>query len=309
MYSKCKKSLDYITAKDIDKNRNIYLVYIGAVILISIIYILIRIYFYFYQNSIIYELRDSDFIILWEHHQRGLFDYYNNVSSYGFAQYYLYYWYFISYPFFLLPPAVGVYIWDIFRIIVTIYIARKILEMDENTEDLLVFFILSFLGYQADFYMNNSNWIIYLFLYLSYIYLNKNNFVVSGVFFALAMYKVNACFFLFVIILVRKIKFRELVYYIIPFLLLCIPFFIYPNYFFQWLGNALGFQENEVSSIWTILIRIMFLIESAQYLFISFLMIVYLIDTKHQKWKKWTRMIVPIIFTTTHILYLIYVNL
>ena len=309
MYSKFEKSLDFITAKDISKNRNIYLVYIGSVILISVIYILFRIYFYFFQNSIIYDLRDSDYLILYELHLNGLVDYYKDVSFAGFPQFYLYYWYFISYPFFLLPPMIGVYIWDIFRIIITIYIARKILEINEKTEDLIIFFILSFLGYQADFYMNNSNWIIYFFLYLSYIYLNKDNKIVSGIFFALALYKINAVLFLFIMLLVRKIKFKEIIYYIIPFILLCIPFLIYPPYFLEWLNNVLGFREHEVSNLWTILFRIMFLIESAQYLFISYLMMIYLTDTKHQEWKKWTRLILPIIFTTTHILYLIYVNL
>ena len=309
MYSKCKKSLDFITAKDIDKNRNIYLVYIGAIILISIIYLLIRIYFYFYQNSIIYDLRDSDYLMLYEFHLDGLSDYYKYPCFAGFYQFYLYYFYFISYPFFLLPPNIGVYIWDICRIIVTIYIARKVLEMNDNPADLLVFFIISSLGYQADFYVNNTNWIIYIFLYISYFYLNKEKKVISGIFFALAMFKINVIFYIFVILLVRKIKLKELIYYIIPFALLCIPYFIFPDYLFQWLGNVLDLKENGAISIWSILLRLMFLVESAQYLFFSFLMLIYLSNTKHQEWKKWTRMIVPVFFISTHILYLIYVNI
>lgn len=309
MYSKCKKSLDFITAKDIKKNRNIYLVYISSIILISVIYILFRIYFYFYQNSLIYDLRDSDYLMLYEFQLDGLSNYYKYPCFSGLYNLYLYYFYFISYPFFLIPPNIGVYIWDICRIIVTIYIARKILEMNDNPADLLVFFILSFLGYQADFYMNNSNWFIYLFLYLSYFYLNKENKIASGIFFALAMYKINAIFYLFVMLLVKKIKFKDLVYYIFPFALLCIPFFINPDYFFQWLSNTLGIKESGAISIWNILMRLMFLVESAQYLFFSFLMLLYLTHTKHQEWKRWTRMIVPIFFTISHILYLIYVNL
>ena len=73
-----------------------------------------------------------------------------------------------------------------------------------------------------DGWYNNCNFLIIFFLFMSYIYLDKNKMWISGIFFALSTIKINSVLFLPVLLLVRKIKFKDLVYYLVPFFLLCL---------------------------------------------------------------------------------------
>ena len=60
---------------------------------------------------------------------------------------------------------------------------------------------------------------------------------VSGIFFALSAIKINSILFIPVLLLARKIKAKDLIYYVLPFILLCLPYILFPDYLLQMLNN------------------------------------------------------------------------
>jgi len=72
---------------------------------------------------------------------------------------------------------------------------------------------------------------------MSYDSLEKEKMWLSGIFFALSTIKINAVMIIPVLLVLKKIKFKDLLYYIIPFAAICLPYIIFPDYLFQMLNN------------------------------------------------------------------------
>ena len=185
--------------------------------------------------------RDVDFKILLQGLKSGLVNFYDPVvvpeGVPDWPPYYLYFWYFIFYPMGLIPFEVSVYIWDALRFITSSYIALKIFKIIKNRLNLLCFYLTLTIGFLIDGWYNNCNFLIIFFLLFSYTSLEKDNMWLSGIFFALSTIKINSLLFIPVLLIVKKIKVKDLIYYILPFILLCLPYIIFPEYFLQMLNN------------------------------------------------------------------------
>ena len=185
--------------------------------------------------------RDVDFRILLLGLKNGLIDFYDPIivpeGVPDWPPYYLYFWYFIFYPMGLIPFEIGVYIWDILRLVISSYIVLKGFKIIKNRTNLKWFYFTIAVGFLIDGWYNNCNFLIIFFLLLSYSFLEKDKMLVSGIFFALSTIKINSVLFIFVLLITKKIKFKDLIYYIIPFFILCLPYIIFPDYLFQMLNN------------------------------------------------------------------------
>ncbi|MFX0047081.1 MAG: glycosyltransferase family 87 protein [Candidatus Hermodarchaeota archaeon] len=185
--------------------------------------------------------RDVDFQILLLGLKNGLVNFYDPVivpeGVPDWPPYYLYFWYFIFYPMGLIPFEIGVYIWDVFRLVISSYIVLKGFKIIKSRTNLLWFYFTILVGFIIDGWYNNCNFLIIFFLLISYTSLEKDKMWLSGIFFALSTIKINSILFIPVLLLIRKIKLKDLVYYIIPFIALCLPYIIFPDYLFQMLNN------------------------------------------------------------------------
>ncbi|MHA2088853.1 MAG: glycosyltransferase family 87 protein, partial [Promethearchaeota archaeon] len=215
-----------------------YFIYILAGITIS--FIILRIFLYFFDISPwIKETKDIDFNILLEGMDNGLVNFYDDVLISDWPPYYLYFWYFLFLPIKIIPAGglVNVYVWDVLRLVLTILIIRKSPKMFKNKKDLLIFYILGIVGYSIDAYYNNVNFLIAFLLFYSFVYLEKDQKWIAGLLFTLATFKITAIVFLPLLLITRKIKWKDLIYFLIPFALLIIPYIIFPDYFLQMITN------------------------------------------------------------------------
>ncbi|MHA1459345.1 MAG: glycosyltransferase family 87 protein [Promethearchaeota archaeon] len=185
--------------------------------------------------------RDVDFEILLLGLKNGLVNFYDPTplppGVPDWPPYYLYFWYFIFYPMSLFPLEVGVYIWDVLRLIASSYIVLKGYKIIKNRTNLKWFYFTIAVGFFIDGWYNNCNFLIVFFLLLSYTSLEKDKMWVSGIFFALSTIKINSILFLPVLLIAKKIKVKDLIYYVLPFILLCLPYIIFPEYLLQMLYN------------------------------------------------------------------------
>ncbi len=187
--------------------------------------------------------RDVDFRILLLGLKNGLIHFYDLIDIDAlegvpdWPPYYLYFWYFIFYPMGLMPLEIGVYVWDILRLVISSYLVLKGFKIIKNRLNLLWFYLSIFIGFLIDGWYNNCNFLIIFFLLLSYQSLEKDKMWLSGIFFALSTIKINSILFLPVLLITKKIKLKDLIYYIIPFIILCLPYVIFPDYLFQMLNN------------------------------------------------------------------------
>jgi len=226
-----------------------HLIFIISLIIITIILTIMRIFLYFNEsNYFINSRRDYDFIILREGIKNGLINFYDPIEGSAWPPYYLYFWYFIFYPMYLIPIEIGLYIWDILRLISVVYVFIKAKELFENQTDLIIFYILSCIGYSVDAYFNNVNFLILFFLFNSYIALKKDKKWIAGILFTLATFKINAFLFLPLLLIAKKIKFKDLIYYLVPFFIVFIPYIIFPDYFMQMVTNW-GHSDESVEGI------------------------------------------------------------
>ncbi|MFX1273423.1 MAG: hypothetical protein ACFFBP_15450 [Promethearchaeota archaeon] len=279
--------------EELKKYKNIFLI---IIIVITIILIILRIIFYFIQivspsdNLFFYVLirnRDLNFKTLYTLMDNGIFDIYKENPLTGDKMIYLYYWYFIFFPFYLIPLDISVYVWDVLRLFTTIYIVLNIEKITQNKEDMLFFFIFCSLGYFADMYLNNTNWLILLFLFFSYLQLKKERKLLSGFFFALAMFKTIIVIFPVSLIVIRKIKLKNILYYILPFVIFCIPYMINFNYFTQLVSNWLNITGELTDSIIVNFILIIWrLIQMPHLLFICLIVLIIIVNIKNDKWKR-----------------------
>ena len=193
------------------------------------------------QPSLLGDTRDVDFKILLLGLKNGLIDFYDPVivpeGVPDWPPYYLYFWYFIFYPMGFIPFEIGVYVWDIIRLIISSYIVLKGFKIIKNRTNLLWFYFTILVGFIIDGWYNNCNFLLIFFLLLSYNSLENDNKWVSGIFFALSTIKINSVLFIPVLLLTKKIKFKDLIYYIVPFAVLSLPYIIFPDYLFQMLNN------------------------------------------------------------------------
>jgi hypothetical protein len=217
----------------------------------NMVYLLISITIFLFLARIVVNLinlplfldgsRDVDFRILLLGLKNGLLNFYDQITLPegvpDWPPYYLYFWYFIFYPMGLIPFEIGVYAWDILRLVISSYIVLKGFKIIKNRTNLLWFYFTIAVGFLIDGWYNNCNFLIIFFLLMSYTSLEKDKMWVSGIFFALSTIKINSVLFIIVLLLVKKIKFKDLIYYIIPFFILCLPYVIFPDYLFQMLNN------------------------------------------------------------------------
>jgi hypothetical protein len=201
---------------------------------------------YFEFPALLEGIRDGDYAIkLWEYNTNFL-DIYEQRGD--IIPSYLYHWYIFFYPFSLLPMSIGVYVWDILRVIICYYVGKNITKISNNKELVRNFYLLTIIGYFFDTYNNNNNFLILLLLFLSFINLKKNRRWLAGIFFALASYKITVILFLLLFLLIKEIKFTDLIYFIIPLLILCLPYVIFPELLFQFIDNILGPKQSQLVS-------------------------------------------------------------
>ncbi|MFX1379144.1 MAG: glycosyltransferase 87 family protein [Promethearchaeota archaeon] len=277
----------------------VYFIYLFIIITITLI--ILRVLLYFFEISEwIQETKDVDFNILIEGMNNGLINFYDPIAISDWPPYYLYFWYFIFFPIYIIPPLIGVYIWDIVRLILTILVIRESPKIFKNRKDLLIFYILSIIGYSIDAYYNNVNSLILFFLFYSFVFLEKDKKWISGILFTLSTFKITALLFLPVLLVVKRIKWKDLIYYLVPFAIICIPYIVFPPYFLQmfsnWLHGDSGIQGILIfdSIMWKAL-------QPSHLMFIGLLLIIFLENIKNEDRRNIYRIILVSIITVYYI--------
>jgi hypothetical protein len=278
-----------------------YFIYIFIAITIS--FIILRILLYFFEISPwIQETKDIDFKILLEGMENGLIDFYDPITISDWPPYYLYFWYYLFFYIWIIPTEglIGVYVWDTLRLILIILVVKESPKVFKNKKDLLIFYIFGTIGYSIDAYYNNVNFLIVFLLFYSFIYLEKNKKWIAGILFTLATFKITAILFLPVLLIARKIKLKDLIYYLIPFAIICIPYMIFPEYFFQMVRNW-GHSDAEIQGILIIDSVIWKALQPSHLMFIALLMIIFLENIRTEERKNLYRIILVSIITIYYI--------
>lgn len=272
---------------DKEKIQHYTLLNIFIIIIITIVLISLRIIFTFFQEELsgmffidlLMKNRDLNFRTNYDLMQNGIFNFYEENPLINGSAIYLYFWYFIFYPFYIIPFEVSVYIWDMLRFISMIYITINIYKIVQNRNDLLIFFVFSSIGYFADMYLNNTNWVIQLFLYESYIQLENKRKYLSGIFFTLATFKITLIIIPIILIIIKRIKAKDLIYYISPLIVICIPYMIFPEYLFSMVSNWV--QSGDTSSGFSLFSVVWRLIQPAHLMYISIILLIILMNIKN----------------------------
>ena len=286
-----------------EKEYPLYKNFIWIIVGISISFIILRILLYFFEISPwIQETKDVDFKILLEGMDNGLIDFYDPITTSDWPPYYLYFWYYLFFYIYIIPTEglIGVYVWDILRILLTIIVIKEAPKVFKNKKDLLIFYIFGIVGYSIDAYYNNVNFLIVFLLFYSIVYLEKGQKWVAGILFTLATFKITAIIFLPVLLLVRKIKFRDLIYYLVPLAIICIPYMIFPGYFLQMVENW-TYSDAEVKGILIIDSIIWKALQPSHLMFIALLLIIFLENIKKEERKNLYRIILVSIITIYYI--------
>ena len=243
--------------------------------------------------------KDVDFWLLLEGFTKnGLINFYNAIPVPPYVPewppYYLYFWYFIFFsvgwyfiffPMEVIPFAISVTVWNILSGVIVIYVCLKCFKKYENILDLRNFYGFLLIGFLIDMWYGNSNFLILLFLFLSYEFLEKDKKWLSGIFFTLATFKINAILFIPFIILSKKVKLKELYYYVVPFFLICLPYIIFPDYLLQMVDNW-GHSDPGIEGL-TILDPITWkALQPSHLLYISFLYLFYMDHFEEGRRKK-----------------------
>ena len=268
-----------------------YVMIILAMITIS--FIILRIFINFFDIlPWIEETKDIDFIILLEGMDNGLVNFYDDVSISGWPPYYLYFWYFLFFPIKIIPTdgLVGVYVWDMLRLVLTILIIRESPKMFKNKKDLHIFYILGIVGYFIDAYYNNVNFLIAFLLFYSLVYLEKDQKWIAGILFSLATFKITAIVFLPLLLIARKIKWKDLIYFLIPFVLIFVPYIIFPDYFLQMITNW-GHSDAKIHGLLIIDSIIWKALQPSHLMFIGLLLIMFMENIKNEERKNLYRVI------------------
>lgn len=278
-----------------------YVIYIIS--LISISYLILRILLYYFDIlPWIKETKDIDFKILIEGMDNGLINFYDDVAISKWPPYYLYFWYFLFFPVYIIPidGLIGVYVWDALRLILTIVVVNKSAKVFKQKKNLLIFYIFSIVGYSIDAYYNNVNFLIVFFLFYSFIYIGKDKMWIAGILFTLSTFKITAILFLPILLLSKKIKVRDLIYFIIPFVLICIPYIIFPDYLFQMTSNWL-YSDTEVQGLLIIESIFWKALQPSHLMFIALLVIIYLESINIEKKRNVYRLILVSVITIYYV--------
>ncbi len=248
----------------------------------------------------IYEFNNCDYIIVYDFMKKDLSQFYNQKSIYNTVPIYLYYWYFIFYPMTFIPLEIGIYLWDIFRFVITIYVGKNIHKITKDIRDIKYFYIFCAIGYAGDMLVNNNNWIVLLLLFLSYTQLEKDRKIISGFLFTLSLYKVLSIVYLFALIITKKINRKNIHYFLGPLLIACIPYIIFPSYFLQMYYNWLYIDDNivlaqlkERRSIYIqIYLNLWQLVQHAHLMFESIVIIIFISNLQNEDRKEfWQNLI------------------
>jgi len=293
--------MSYHTAQNIEEKSSLPIYFICFFTIITIILIILRIFFLDISEWV-KETKDIDFKILIAGMNNGLVNFYDDVAISDWPPYYLYFWYFIFFPIYIIPNniIIGVYIWDVLRLILTIIIVWESQKVFKNKKDLLIFYILSIVGFSIDAYYNNVNFLISFLLFYSYIFLERDKKWIAGILFTLATFKITALLFLPVILIARKINWRDLIYYLVPFFVFCIPYIIFPNYFFQMFNNWFHSDE-EIQGILIIDSIMWKALQPSHLMFIGLLMIIFLENITNEDRKNLYRIILVSIITVYYV--------
>ncbi|MFW9827905.1 MAG: glycosyltransferase family 87 protein [Candidatus Thorarchaeota archaeon] len=288
---------------NLDKKSSLPLYFISFFTIITIVLIIVRIFF-LGMSEWVQETKDIDFKILIEGMNNGLINFYDPVAISDWPPYYLYFWYFIFFPVYFLQYfsniIIGIYVWDIVRLFFTIIVIRKSPQVFKNKKDLLIFYILCIVGYSIDAYYNNVNFLILFLLFYSFIFLEKEKKWIAGILFVLSTFKITALAFLPVLLIIRKIKWKDLIYYLVPFIIICIPYIVFPSYFFQMFGNWL-YSDSEIQGLLIIDSIIWKALQPSHLMFIGLLLIIFLENIKKEERKRLYRIILVSIITIYYI--------
>ncbi len=281
----------------------LHLYFIGLFTIITITLIILRIFLHFFVISEwIQDTKDIDFYILIEGMDNGLVDFYNTIGITHWPPYYLYFWYFIFYPIYIIPynTIIGIYIWDVFRLVLTIIVVKESPKIFKNKKDLLIFYLMCIIGFSIDGYYNNVNFLILFLLFYSYVYFERDKKWVAGILFTLATFKVTALLFLPVLLIARKIKWKDLLYYLVPFFIICIPYIIFPNYFLQMFHNWFHSDE-EIQGLLILDSIIWKALQPSHLMFIGLLLLIFLENLKNEDRKNLYRIIIVSIISIYYI--------
>jgi len=280
---------------------HLYFIYFFTIITITLI--ILRIFLHFYVISEwIQKTKDIDFYILIEGMDNGLVDFYNTVGITHWPPYYLYFWYFIFYPIYIIPynTIIGVYIWDVLRLVLTIIVVKESPKVFKNKKDLLIFYLMCIVGYSIDAYYNNVNFLILFLLFYSYAYFERDKKWIAGILFTLATFKITALLFLPVLLIIKKIKWKDLIYFLIPLFVICIPYMIFPDYFFQMVTNW-GHSDVEIRGILFIDSILWKALQPSHLMFIGLLLIIFLENLKNEDRKNLYRVILVSIISIYYV--------
>jgi len=107
------------------------------------------------------------------------------------------------------------------------------------------------------------------------------------------------------LLITKKIKIKDLVYYIAPFFVLFIPYLVNPPYFLQMYANWTVSDLEESNLILLFLHTILKVFEPAQLMFVSFGIFLIYTNIEKQPWKNRAFYIGFIILTTMFVFYLV----
>lgn len=238
----------------------------------------------------LFELVDGDYLLWVDMIENGFFNLYDNTND-AYCPY-LYYWFFYFYPLTLLPNEIGFFIWDGLRLTVIFYVLFKIDEIIKNDKNYFFWLAFTIIAFYFDQFLNNANFLILFFLFQSYRMLLKEKKGVASIYFFLAIFKINAIIYLLAILINKEIRVKDLfLYYIFPFICIMIPYFIIPNYLYQWLNN-LGFFGCDLPSELDLinLIRLIIIVfwkmfQFSQWLFYAFVVGIFIEKQKDERKK------------------------
>ena len=80
---------------------------------------------FFFFPELIRESKDYDYRLLLKGMDNGLINFYDPITDYDWPPYYLYFWFFLFFPMYLMPFEIGVYVWDILRLVMGIFIINE----------------------------------------------------------------------------------------------------------------------------------------------------------------------------------------
>lgn len=233
-------------------------------------------------------------MILLEGMDNGLINFYDNVQITGWPPYYLYFWYFLFFPIYIIPAPfnliIGIYIWDGLRLLLSIYVLKGASNIFKNKNDLFIFYLFGTVGYALDAYFNNVNFLIVFFVFYSYVFLQMDKKWIAGILFTLAIFKINALLYLPVILIIQKIKWKDLIYYLTPIVVVCLPYLIFPDYLLQMLRNWFS-SDSQVSNILFFDSIMWKFLQPSHLMFIGLIFLIFIENTKNEKRRYWYRII------------------